>query len=1009
MSERIRLYRKAKRVGGLKFTNKRYPQGSARDWLIASNKAIKAKRVKNRQPQILTNVFDDDSNFRKINKSLKKGKIFQSDDAALGKIKIIGLKKDDIFSGTVDVNVVYEDVSKEEFRSDTLQSFRVQEANRNDLIQIVDGLVDDKFVEYGVAETYMRMIKTNIILIQNRRIQGAIRKMKVKAINFMKLNLKIESNNDVIPEGENCFVHYVQKNYGKQKRFIKNVSNMNTNKVWNVEECIKFLEDCNIPYYSYLGNLKLYKYKVDRKSKAKIFRFIFSNEHIYPVTKKELNALKCIKMDDYKIKGIKYIKKLTEFVFMQSNKGKALEKYKVKFDGESYIFSRVLIDNILYVNDLNVVKSYELFSKIMNFFPLAFNYSIYTPLIYICEKEKLYSSFNYDMKMNEAPYYYNPESMEKKNLICIDKNKSFSYALMSLKYIPVLDSQCFPEKYNKDDKFDVNNIYHVKKVTKDCRCFLSAGKMSGYRLKNFMDCVEIDYVIKPKLVPNPFSEIIKKMYYDDVELTKNILNVFYGVCRINKNSDYNLHSRITNNFQEAVEFGNFREIKCGDTEMYTLIESVEYKYKYKSNLMPISMFILDSAVNTLVEKIDELKKLDPKMKIAKIKTDSITVVTDVIKYDDLDLDKNDISKWKFEPVKKSGAKFICTNTLDDDEYMFEFDELLKSDAYSLPIEISKESARNELDKNIIYDCLAGSGKTYECLHAIIPELKDKKILIISSQHCSLEEYYLKKYNAKVIQHFTFSGHGMLEFRKYDTIIVDEFGKLEPPHIEYIFKHIGRNTNLIMLGDKGQLLPYGYNRSKPSPIENYEVYKLFDYVVKMEKNYRNEYTKEEYQKMKDLLFKLTGYEKSLIGKIGKLNITVTRTTMDKINNIKIKDWTDKYTFEDRTMKVKIGGKVISEFRSRNTLTLHKMRIYNGVFYTIKKYDDETITLTDKHNNDYTIPTELFVENFNYGYAITAFRAQGRSIPYNDIGIHDIRIIKKDGRMFYTVFSRILDRE
>jgi hypothetical protein len=1031
MSERIRLYKKAKRNGALEFTNKRYPFGSAKFWRRKGNEAIRARiarrvrKVRN-EPRILKNIFEDDENFRKIKKIVKIKKKFDKDededDFSFGMFfDMTPIKDDELFSGTIHISIRFIDKSQQGARRNRTKTFsgtKVRNLNKVQIFEYVDAVIQDYFGNFGDGEGYTIIRGTSVKLIKPipKRV-GAIKKMKVKAVKFFKIDLNIQSNNDVIPDGENCFVHYIKTRYGEQKGFIKKVKNINGEQNWTVEQCIKFLEDCNIPYYAYLGDLKLFKYKLDRKSKAKIFRFIFTNEHIYPVEKKELNGLKKIKRDSYKIKQIKFKENLTNYIVNKMADGKVIKQYNIKYQDQKFIFERALIDETLYVDDIDLVNSHKLFTQIMGFFPISFNYKIYTPLIYICEKEKIFSSFNFDMEMNEAPYYYNPDSMKKKNLLCIDKNKCYSYMLKSLKYIPVLNSQCFPEKYNEDEPFNEDYIYHVKKITKDSRCFLSAGKMSGHRIKNFLDSVEIDYVIKPKLILNPFSELIEKMFQTNSKLSKFIINVFYGICRISQYQDYTCHKRLVTSIDEAKEFGDFRKIQNDHFQLYTLLEHKEHRLKYKFNLMPISMFILDKAVNTLVEKIDECKKLDPNLKVAKIKTDAFTMITDVIKYEDLDLDKNDISKWKIEPIGKRREQFICTDTLDEHEYITELDKntkidesdfILKSNAYTLPQVIDKKDVRKYLDKNILFDCLAGSGKTYECLNEIIPLLKDqnKKWLVISSQHCSLEEYYLKNHNAKVIQYYTFNSKVHVEFSTYDTIIIDEFGKLEPNQIEFIFKNCGKHCNLIFLGDKGQLLPYGYDKNKPSPVENMELYKLFDYVVKLEDNWRNKYTKNQYQKMKDLKFKLTDYERKLIDRISDLNITVTRRTMDKINQKKIKDWKDEFTFGDKKFKLKKDGKIISEFFNRKNFNkLHKLGIYNGIFYTIKEYDKDNITIIDKYNKEYIIPMDLFIENFNYGYAITTFRAQGRSIDYDKMGVHDYFLIRKSGRTLYTVFSRI----
>ena len=83
----------------------------------------------------------------------------------------------------------------------------------------------------------------------------------------------------------------------------------------------------------------------------------------------------------------------------------------------------------------------------------------------------------------------------------------------------------------------------------------------------------------------------------------------------------------------------------------------------------------------------------------------------------------------------------------------------------------------------------------------------------------------------------------------------------------------------------------------------------------------------------------------------------------------------------------------------------MNIFNSCFYNICEYDDENITLADDQDNIYTVSAERFKQNFNYGYCLTLFRAQGRSIPYDDLGIHEWDDIRMDGKALYTCLSRI----
>lgn len=324
----------------------------------------------------------------------------------------------------------------------------------------------------------------------------------------------------------------------------------------------------------------------------------------------------------------------------------------------------------------------------------------------------------------------------------------------------------------------------------------------------------------------------------------------------------------------------------------------------------------------------------------------------------------------------------------------------------------------------MFECWPGAGKTYCCINSIIPSIenhtieevdldigeikktkKKNKYIVISTKHSALSAYYNKGLNAKVIQKFTFNRACAQQLKDYDFIIVDEAALLEPHHYECLYKNIGKQTKLIFLGDPKQLLPYGSKRGSDHPWMSQEILKKFNYSIEMETNYRNDYTTDQYIQMMKLEYKLTNFEKRVINRQSDLNICVTNKHKDELNEMIIEEkrWTDSFGH----LKVKRGGRLIATIDNPlNYPIFSKANIYNSSFYDIKDYNDKTITLINCDNKkETTISKELFKNNFDYGYTITAFRSQGLSIPYNKIGIFDMDFLKQDGRLFYTVFSRI----
>ncbi len=995
---RAYFYKKAKKLGVVTTeSGKRWPWGSVTEWQTAwkNEQSI----VEEPLAQVLEGAFEDNIARRMYNYDIQKGRRVSThinpDDV---EIEFRGDEMGDSFTGNIVVKMTMFVAPDRDIRTKTWNSVPVVNLTRENIIDLSFALIEEYKKTWGSSwDGYVKVHRITIILTKPRRVVGSIREMKVKKIKFNKLNLNIKSNNDDIDE--NCVDFYLIPRYGKTKGLIKKIRKLAEVNDWSVKSLINFLKNSGIPFYCFRADLTCIEYYKNRKTRLKTFYFIVSNEHIYPITRAELKALKKMKYDKLKIKNIEYKEDLHDFVQKTFDDGDVIKRYKMKYRENKFVFTRALIGDILYVDDKKLAESYKMFSKIMGFFPISFNYKTYSPLIYLAEKNGLESSFNFKDEVMDAPYYYHPYYNKKKNIISIDKNKCYSDMLRKLKYIPVFNSQVFNKEMENDHVINDYYYYHVKKITKGTKCFLSAGWCFGFRIKHFSDAVEIDYYKIPKLVKNPYSQIINQMYKYDDTLAKYIINIFNGICRIMKYYNYDLFTRLVNNEKEAQDHGMYYTI---NSNLYALYEQKQSRRKYKFNLLPIAGIIVDMSVNSVVEKLAEFIKIDKNLKVVKIKTDSLAVTTDKIKYEHLGLDKNDINGWKKEEFV-DGEYYICTAVTRQHQIESESNNEIKkidtSDVYDL---------LENGGCSILYDCLAGSGKTYECINHIIPLLKDKKIIIISPQHSGLEEYYLEKLNAKVIQYFTFNKIKEIEFMEYDYIIVDECGKLEPSHIEYAFKNCGKNTNFIFLGDKHQLLPYGYDNKNTAPLTNPNIRNLFDFYVELDTNYRNMYTKEEYENMWKLKYFISDYEKNLIGKIGKINITVTRKKMDRVNWKIVKTWED----EIQCIKIKKGGMFISEFnkyskKRRIYDKLQKIGIHNCIFYEVIDYDNEKIILKDKKENKYTIPMKLFIGNFNYGYAITSFRAQGMSIDYDDLGIWDWPLIKRNGRQLYTILSRIRD--
>jgi hypothetical protein len=572
-------------------------------------------------------------------------------------------------------------------------------------------------------------------------------------------------------------------------------------------------------------------------------------------------------------------------------------------------------------------------------------------------------------------------------------------ALYNLPELPIFDSSTPTRPYNRE-KIRNTTFYYVTEIKNNKYNNLKLGWMSGYRLKGHKNDVVINAYREPKLAGNPFREIIDKLMKEDLPLAKEIINIFIGVMSINTHKCFMSYKTLTNSEDEGAEIlENPVSLECG---LFADEKFIEPTLKNKDSMLPISIMIIDYSVKTVMEKIAHLKKLDNDVKIRAIKNDCIQFKSQLIKYEDLQLDPKNLMGWKKEDVK-----LLKNHNVD-----FEIDNIKENfkDPKSIKFKNITDWEKLILRNSVCFDAFAGTGKTYTCDKKILPVLKkhNKTYCIISATHCALTEYYDKDENAHVIHYYTFNSTNYKfknEFKQYDYIIIDESGRLEMNHLEYIWKNRGINQKIIFLGDKDQMLGYGSEPGQTSQLNYFDVKCMFDIEVRMTKNFRNNYTTKEYNDMKLCKYQLKKFEKKMINRISRLNITHTRKTMDKVNKIIIDrdEWTDEFG----GLRVKKDGRLIAEFTDNKEKRKHfnDIGMYNSIFYNIEDYDDENITLSNDSGKQFNITEKNFKNMFNYGYAITSFRVQGMSILYENMGIWDWDKIKLSGREFYTVLSRV----
>lgn len=836
------------------------------------------------------------------------------------------------------------------------------------------------------------------------------KKMLINDIKYFKINYDIKSNNDLIDF--NCVYHALTSVLGsslgkKTKEQLKKIN------VWNVESLIKFLMDNNINFKFYYKNFLLYAENITN-SKKKILYGLLKNEHLYIIDKKELSTIHNNNKKRIEIDNIIYSNDLHKVIKDNIETFPCeffdVDKKMVDVDNHTYkhFINTCIFNKIKYTNDPDIVSSYNLYNKFIDVM-IDPNYKITSPLLNIAEVEKLRSIYTYFLQ-SPSPIIYN-YSNDIDGDHCIDKNGAYLNSLLSLDCLPVINGECLILDY--DGETDKTNFYYINKILKNDYNNYNVGWCSGYRIIDFNDVI-ITKFLSPELVKNPYKDLLLKMYEQDPTLTKTIIKHFIGVTQSEPTSRiyYNEILKTPHGYEkeELIKINN---------DIYISFSHYEHNILYVPSLLPIAHYVIDNSINILFEKIKEIKTKGGI--ICKINTDSITYKGDFVIPN---LNKTDIKGWKDETIKKN---YIMVNH----QKIYNFNLLDNVEDIKIQYQKPYNQYYNfDYTKNLLFDCSAGAGKTTLILNDIIPHLLDvgvdiDKILILGATHKALGEYYniteeqkkifkTDKLHVRTIAHYTMTNKQFdKEFRSYQIIIIDEVALLDQYHYSYLYKNLISGQILYGFGDTTQNNPVLCNMQ---PLKNELIYKcFFDGYMVLDNNWRNNFTKEDYNNMKTLKYKLKKNIKSLIEKYTDHNICIKNDTKEKINLKIINDKKYNDVYGERYFKTSsetgykpfiIGqGCLITSINNN----LSKKGIYNNTIFKIDNYNNDNITLINNISNEKLILTlQEFNKNFDYGYAYTDYRIQGASIPINNISFFDWDLICKNGTKLYTCLSRIKEK-
>ena len=658
-----------------------------------------------------------------------------------------------------------------------------------------------------------------------------------------------------------------------------------------------------------------------------------------------------------------------------------------------------------------------------------------------------------------SKYEYNLD-----NTIAVDCNKAYTDKLRKLPYLITLDIR--KSIMNKDPKQEIIEHYlYVVEVDKSTIILPNNNIYTGLMLQ-IARKEKINFTIKYsystiKTQTNPYrtfiTELYKKANPNDAKMIVNCMVGKFERCieitkssRISKVCDKEEALRtegFIGKLQDCVidKFGSITqhtnkplgimygdddkdiEQLCNDTKKWEekQVHFIREEYgRSKFNLYnkkPIAIQVKDQTRIDLYCLMKSLYLRDSE--IYYIKTDCVAfkkgIMTDYVLEDFVG---KGIGKWKYEKLKDMTNKFYIPRNLN-----------------TIKFECSN-------DKNTLYDCNAGAGKTYKVINEIIPKLiKDgEDYVVLAPQHSALREYRLNNINCEVIQHYTYRDNALTSetFPTEKNIIIDEWGMLGSKELMYIFKLHLLGKTIIALGDYDQLLPVSVSiKSNMVKDKEYTEYMkqafngelwiklLFNNTIRIKKNYRNNFTPEYYDSLKNgskdyiqeqmkkhrthwkeadtiITYRHKFRHKYNALKCEYLDIPFRSVAPDEeVSKGKINPHIYTLTLIDPT-NIKVGTKLIC-----NTNKFKCIGLYNKYIVEVKEVNDKGVILLDDAKNEISLPLTKLISysedknkmSFSFAYCRTLYSIQGESIE-GGIYFPDDDLYWLDNRACYTLISR-----
>ena len=618
----------------------------------------------------------------------------------------------------------------------------------------------------------------------------------------------------------------------------------------------------------------------------------------------------------------------------------------------SFIHDKIkYIENPEYKKCLEILKMFGLDDKIYDSVKLKHLGSII---------EKLYSNnkpaesfFPIANRFIKGGFNYINKDLLNEKKTTIDKNKQYPSCLKNLRFLITLDYRTS----EIIEEVDENNIidYYLYICKPELSSILMpdtnlySGEFVKYCQKEGLKFKILSGITAHKTY-NYFYDMINECYEKlDNDDFKIIFNIMIGSMEMTvRHKQVQIFDRICNNEEVNCVSGHKKQIN----NKYT----INYNYKdslHIYNKKPIAMQIKDASRKLVYEQMKKLNLNDHE--IVQIKTDAITFIN-----------------------KKTNVEQYISNGLDGWKYE-DFKPISKTTEY---YDVDWDFYCNNENDNIIYDCYAGCGKTYDIINNLTPKLNN--YIVLAPTHGALldhREHNLKTCN--IMQKYCFSN----TIPDEDIIIIDEHGLMDKSCHDFIYKCFFLNKTIISYGDFKQLPPpFDEKRDKKHYLNM-----IFGNTRIMSTNFRNNFEKEYYDKLisgeLDGLKEVIKYSTESY-KDADTIICYRIDTCKKYNELMLKH-------KNMTMH-SVGCFVIC----KSNKLLKTTGIYNGFMgYVTEVNIKEKYIMID----DIKVTPLQFNSYFKPAFARTTYNVQGRSLDNYYYPPEDYSMVTPE--VAYVVVSRL----